>query len=575
MKLQPSRALVSVSDKRGVVDFCRALREHGVEILSTGGTARLLGEHRLEVTAVAAHTGAAEIFGGRVKTLHPKIHGGILARRGVDDAAMREHDIAPIDLVAVNLYPFAQIVAAPSCTLTDAIENIDIGGPALLRAAAKNHRDTIVLANPDDYAALLDQLTQGGVDASMRFALACRAFEHTARYDGAIAEYLGGVCGGDGESDSESDGGSKSKIETVDKHGKESNDSKDNQTKPTAPHRALFPRTLNRQWVKQQSMRYGENPHQHAALYRDIDVDVNVDANDTVNVNDDDDNDNDNVAAGIVNAQQLQGKALSYNNIADADAALQCVAQFAECACVIVKHANPCGVATRAVQADAYRRAFAGDEESAFGGVIAFNRELDFAACDALLRAQFAEVVVAPAISKRAREALADKPNIRALIACAAPDDQLQYKKVGGGLLVQQGDAPLHHSLRTVTDCAPSESQQRDLLFAWQVAKFVKSNAIVYANELATVGIGAGQMSRVNSARIAADKANDAKLTVRGAVMASDAFLPFRDALDRAAQAGVCAVIQPGGAMRDDEVIRAANEHGIAMVFTAMRHFRH
>ena len=574
MKLQPSRALVSVSDKRGVVDFCRALREHGVEILSTGGTARLLGEHRIEVTAVAAHTGAAEIFGGRVKTLHPKIHGGILARRGVDDAAMREHDIAPIDLVAVNLYPFAQTVAAPSCTLIDAIENIDIGGPALLRAAAKNHRDTIVLANPDDYAALLDQLTQGGVDASMRFALACRAFEYTARYDGAIAEYLGGVCGGDGESDSESDGGSKSKIETVDKDGKESNDSKDNQTKPTAPHRALFPRTLNRQWVKQQSMRYGENPHQHAALYRDIDVDVNVDANDTVNVNDD--NDNDNVAAaGIVNAQQLQGKALSYNNIADADAALQCVAQFAECACVIVKHANPCGVAVRAVQADAYRRAFVGDEESAFGGVIAFNRELDFAACDALLRAQFAEVVVAPAISKRAREALADKPNIRALIACGARDDQLQYKKVGGGLLVQQGDAPLHKSLRTVTDCAPSESQQRDLLFAWQVAKFVKSNAIVYANELATVGIGAGQMSRVNSARIAADKANDAKLTVRGAVMASDAFLPFRDALDRAAQAGVCAVIQPGGAMRDDEVIRAANEHGIAMVFTAMRHFRH
>ena len=575
MKLQPSRALVSVSDKRGVVDFCRALREHGVEILSTGGTARLLGEHRIEVTAVAAHTGAAEIFGGRVKTLHPKIHGGILARRGVDDAAMREHDIAPIDLVAVNLYPFAQTVAAPSCTLIDAIENIDIGGPALLRAAAKNHRDTIVLANPDDYAALLDQLTQGGVDASMRFALACRAFEHTARYDGAIAEYLGGVCGGDGdgESDSKSDGDSKSKTETetVDKHGKESNDSKDNQTKSTVPRRALFPRTLNRQWVKQQSMRYGENPHQHAALYRDIDVDVNVDAdaNDTVNVNDD------NVAAGIVNAQQLQGKALSYNNIADADAALQCVAQFAECACVIVKHANPCGVAMRAVQADAYRRAFAGDEESAFGGVIAFNRELDFAACDALLRAQFAEVVIAPAISKRAREALADKPNIRALIACAAPDDQLQYKKVGGGLLVQQGDAPLHNSLRTVTDCAPSESQQRDLLFAWQVAKFVKSNAIVYANELATVGIGAGQMSRVNSARIAADKANDAKLTVRGAVMASDAFLPFRDALDRAAQAGVCAVIQPGGAMRDDEVIRAANEHGIAMVFTAMRHFRH
>ena len=521
-----ARALVSVSDKRGVVRFCRGLAELGIDILSTGGTAQQLKENNIKVTEVSDYTEFPEMMDGRVKTLHPKVHGAILGRRGVDDRVMDAHGIVPIDLVAVNLYPFEETVAEPDCKLEQAIESIDIGGPAMLRAAAKNHRDTTVLVDPDDYPAALARLQQKphGIPSAMRFDLAVKAFEHVAGYDGAIANYLGALV---------DDG------------------------KP-----GDFPRTINLQFGKKQVMRYGENPHQSAAFYVG--------------------GDGDGGGGGISGAVQLQGKELSFSNIADADAALECVKQFSHGhACVIVKHANPCGVALDDTQAGAYQRAFATDSESAFGGIIAFNQPLGDAAARAIIERQFAEVVVAPALSAQAREALAAKPNIR-LLECGQWEQgeqdaagRLDYKRVTGGLLVQHADLALNRTLEVVTERAPDEAQMEDLLFAWKVAKFVKSNAIVYAGARATIGVGAGQMSRVNSARIAAIKAQHAGLALKGAVMASDAFFPFRDGLDNAAQAGVRAVIQPGGSMRDDEVIAAANEHGIAMVFTGMRHFRH
>lgn len=513
------RALISVSDKTGVVEFGRALHQYGTEILSTGGTASLLAQNGVPVIEVADYTGFPELMDGRVKTLHPKIHGGVLGRRGIDDGVMKQHGIGAIDLVVVNLYPFEETIAAPGCDLQTAIENIDIGGPTLLRAAAKNHADVTVIVDPADYAAVLDELAgnDGAVSAPMRFALATRAFEHTARYDGAIAGYLG------------------------------------------TPTPGAFPHTFNLQLIKAQDMRYGENPHQRAAFYHERRP----------------------PAGCVATARQLQGKELSFNNIADTDAALECVKGFADQpACVIVKHANPCGVAVADTLAAAYDRAYATDPTSAFGGIIAFNRPLDAATAQQILARQFVEVVIAPALSAEALRAFAAKPNVRVLACGTWPEDPhpaFDFKRVTGGLLVQDRDDGTvgPGQLKVVTDRAPSDGQLADLLFAWRVARFVKSNAIVYARDARTVGIGAGQMSRVISARIAEIKAADAGLEVRGAVMASDAFLPFRDGLDRAAEAGIAAVIQPGGSMRDGEVIDAANEHGIAMVFTGMRHFRH
>ena len=536
MKTNPvARALVSVSDKLGIVDFCRGLADLKIEILSTGGTARQLMENNIPVTEVSDYTGFPEMMDGRVKTLHPRVHGGILGRRGVDEAVMAEHGIAAIDLVAVNLYPFEETVAEPGCKLEQAIESIDIGGPAMLRAAAKNHRDTTVVVDPNDYHLVLEQLRkkQCHISASMRFDLAVKAFEHTAGYDGAIANYLGTLIDDDDDNEDAA--------------------------------RAKFPRTLHLQFRKKQAMRYGENPHQDAAFY----IARDKDAGDT----------------GVSGARQVQGRELSFNNIADTDAALECVRQFTHGhACVIVKHANPCGVAVADHQQEAYRQAFATDPESAFGGVIAFNQPLEIEAAAAILEQQFAEVIIAPGLSAAVCEAVAAKPNIR-LLECGPQnaqnghnvqaDQQMDYRTVNGGLLVQHADRLLNHKLEVVTDRAPEGTQMDDLLFAWKVAKFVKSNAIVYAHRQATIGIGAGQMSRVNSARIAAIKAHHAGLDVKGAVMASDAFFPFRDGLDNAAEAGIRAVIQPGGSMRDDEVIAAANEHGMAMVFTGMRHFRH
>ncbi|WP_297528088.1 bifunctional phosphoribosylaminoimidazolecarboxamide formyltransferase/IMP cyclohydrolase [Thiohalobacter sp.] len=515
------RALISVSDKTGVVDFARALHERGVEILSTGGTAKLLAENGIPVVEVSDYTGFPEMMDGRVKTLHPKIHGGILGRRGTDDAVMAEHGIPPIDLVVVNLYPFEQTVANPDCDLATAIENIDIGGPTLLRAAAKNHAAVTVVVDADDYAAVLDEMAacEGAVSDATRYRLAVKTFQHTARYDGAISNYLGG------------------------------------RNLPDADPR--FPETFSLQVRKVQAMRYGENPHQAAAFYADPGR----------------------VEASVSTARQLQGKALSYNNIADTDAALECVRQFDDGpACVIVKHANPCGVARGASLLEAYDRAYRTDPESAFGGIIAFNGALDADTARAIVERQFVEVIIAPEVEDAAREVLAAKKNVRVL-ACgrwpAEPAPRLDYKRVNGGLLVQEADLALLAETRVVTRVAPSEAQMQDLLFAWRVAKFVKSNAIVYARDGMTIGVGAGQMSRVNSARIAGIKAEHAGLEVRGSVMASDAFFPFRDGIDQAAEAGISAVIQPGGSMRDEEVIAAADEHGMAMVFTGMRHFRH
>jgi len=515
------RALISVSDKHGVAEFAAELARRGVEILSTGGTARLLAKDGIDVTEVADHTGFPEMMEGRVKTLHPKIHGGILGRRGIDDAVMAEHGIAPIDLVVVNLYPFRETVSRPDCDLATAIENIDIGGPALLRAAAKNHAAVTVVVDSGDYGQVLDEMAahDGAVSDATRFRLAAKAYAHTAGYDGAIADWLG----------------------ARDADGTEQ----------------PFAVTCHSQYTLAQTLRYGENPHQQAAFYVEPGA----------------------TEASVAGARQLQGKALSYNNIADTDAALECIKQFSDApTCVIVKHANPCGVAVGATLLEAYERAYSTDPESAFGGIIAFNGELDAATAAAIVARQFVEVIVAPTVAAAAIEAVSAKKNVR-LLACGEwstdPLPRRDVKRVNGGLLLQDADLALHGELRTVTRRAPSEAQMRDLLFTWRVAKFVKSNAIVYGRDGMTVGVGAGQMSRINSARIATIKAEHAGLDVRGAVMASDAFFPFRDGIDSAAAAGISAVIQPGGSMRDDEVIAAADEHGMAMVFTGMRHFKH
>ena len=521
------RALISVSDKTGIVDFARALSERGVVILSTGGTFRALKNAGIAVTEVSDHTGFPEMMDGRVKTLHPIIHGGILGRRGQDDQVMAEHGIKRIDLVVVNLYPFAATIAKPDCTLEDAIENIDIGGPTMVRSAAKNHAHVGIVTDAADYARVLADMDANGkaLSDALRFDLAVKAFEHTARYDSTIANHFGKLVG------------SKEKR---------------------------FPRTINLNFNKAQDLRYGENPHQDAAFY----VEENVQQ------------------ACIASARQLQGKELSYNNIADTDAALECVKSFVKPACVIVKHANPCGVAVVPDNEGGIRRAydlaFATDKESAFGGIIAFNRELDADTASAIVDNQFVEVIIAPSVSQAAQDVVAAKKNVRLLVcgelpAIDARAPQLDYKRVTGGLLVQDQDLGLIHAneLKVVTKRAPTEAELHDLIFAWKVAKYVKSNAIIYAKNRQTVGVGAGQMSRVNSARIAAEKAAQAGLEVAGAVMASDAFFPFRDGLDNAAAVGIKAVIQPGGSIRDDEVIAAADAAGIAMVFTGMRHFRH
>jgi len=515
------RALLSVSDKTGLVDFARALATAGVELLSTGGTAKALRDAGLAVIDVSEYTGFPEMLDGRVKTLHPKVHGGILARRDLPEhvATMASHAMPYIDLVCVNLYPFVATVSKPH-TLDDAIENIDIGGPAMVRSSAKNYRFVAIVTDPADYPALVTEMQANGgtLSDATRFNLAKKAFSHTAEYDGAISNYLTAL------------------------------DDKN--------EREAFGEKLNLQFTRAQTCRYGENPHQAGAFY----VEANA------------------PAGTIATARQLQGKELSYNNIADTDAALECVKLFdAAPACVIVKHANPCGVAYGANLLDAYNRAYQTDPESAFGGIIAFNGRLDGATAAAIVERQFVEVIVAPEVSPEASAAVAAKKNVR-LLECGAWSGavaQLDMKRVAGGLLVQDADVLLHGELKTVTDRAPTAQEMDDLLFAWRVAKFVKSNAIVYAKDRMTVGVGAGQMSRVNSARIAAIKAEHAGLPVPGSVMASDAFFPFRDGIDQAGAAGIKAVIQPGGSMRDEEVIAAANEHGIAMVFTGTRHFRH
>ncbi len=516
------RALISVSDKTGIVDFARGLSEQGVALLSTGGTYRLLVDNGIAVTEVSEHTGFPEIMDGRVKTLHPTIHGGILGRRGQDDAVMAAHGIEAIDMVVVNLYPFAQTVARPDCTLEDAIENIDIGGPTMVRACAKNHAYTTIVVDAGDYKRVLAEIAagNGAVSDATRFDMAVKAFEHTASYDAAIADYLGQrVPGGE-------DG---------------------------------FPRTYNLQLHKKQSMRYGENPHQSAAFYVEAD----------------------NIEASVATATQLQGKALSFNNVADTDAAFECVKAFSDTACVIVKHANPCGVAVGFTPLEAYDKAFTTDPTSAFGGIIAFNEPLDAETARAIIDRQFVEVIIAPGVEDEALAIVAEKKNVRLLDVGANWPGERQhahdFKRVTGGLLVQDRDLGMvgQDELTVVTERVPSEREMGDLAFAWKVAKYVKSNAIVYARDGQTIGVGAGQMSRVYSAKIAGIKAADEDLTVSGSVMASDAFFPFRDGIDAAAAAGIAAVIQPGGSMRDQEVIDAANEAGIAMVFTGMRHFRH
>ena len=513
------RALISVSNKDGIIEFAKALHSQGVEILSTGGTARLLIDNMVPVMEVSKHTGFPEIMDGRVKTLHPKIHGGILGRRGIDDDVMKDNNIAPIDLVVVNLYPFEATVAKEDCSLDDAIENIDIGGPAMVRATAKNHAFVSIIVDPDDYQRVLEELNanDGIVTATTRFDLAVKAFEHTSNYDGMIANYLGRI-NADGSMDE-------------------------------------LPRTINLQFSKVQEMRYGENPHQYAAFYTEKNP----------------------ADACIATAKQLQGKELSYNNIGDTDAALECIKQFDEPACVIVKHANPCGVSVNSSILEAYNAAYSTDPESAFGGIIAFNRELDGDTAQTIVERQFVEVIIAPSISGEAIDAVAEKKNVR-LLECGQwqhTNERLDYKRVNGGLLVQDADLLLLNEMKVVTEAHPDEQEMNDLLFSWKVAKFVKSNAIVYAKNNMTIGVGAGQMSRINSARIAGIKAEHASLDVPGSVMASDAFFPFRDGIDAANEAGIVAVIQPGGSMRDEEVIAAANEHGMAMIFTGMRHFRH
>ncbi|WP_461537732.1 bifunctional phosphoribosylaminoimidazolecarboxamide formyltransferase/IMP cyclohydrolase [Spongorhabdus nitratireducens] len=517
------RALISVSDKTGIVELAQSLIALDIEILSTGGTCRLLREQGIAVTEVSDYTGFPEMMDGRVKTLHPKVHGGILGRRGQDDEVMAANGIQAIDLVVVNLYPFENTVANPDCDLPTAIENIDIGGPTMVRAAAKNHNHVAIVVNPSDYSLVVEELkTSNGLAQDTRFKLAVKAFEHTSAYDGAIANYLG--C----------------------------------RTSEGAATESEFPATFNLQVTKTQDMRYGENSHQNAAFY--------VEANAT--------------EASVATARQLQGKELSYNNVADTDAALECVKSFEQPACVIVKHANPCGVAVGANILEAYNLSFQTDPTSAFGGIIAFNRPLDAETAAAIIERQFVEVIIAPEISAEAQQIVAAKKNVR-LLSCGAfsetPAPRLDYKRVNGGLLVQNADLAIvsPEELKVVTERQPTEQELRDLMFAWKVGRFVKSNAIIYARNEQTIGVGAGQMSRVYSAKIAGIKAADENLEVAGSVMASDAFFPFRDGIDAAAEAGISAVIQPGGSMRDEEVIQAANEAGMAMVFTGMRHFRH
>ncbi|WP_075185895.1 bifunctional phosphoribosylaminoimidazolecarboxamide formyltransferase/IMP cyclohydrolase [Teredinibacter haidensis] len=515
------RALISVSDKTGIVEFAQALSAQGVELLSTGGTYKLLCDNNIPAIEISDYTGFPEMMSGRVKTLHPKVHGGILARRGIDDAVMAKHGINPIDMVVVNLYPFEQTIANPDCDLPTAIENIDIGGPTMVRAAAKNFKDVAIVVNANSYETVLTEMqsNNGAISLDTRFDLCVQAFEHTSAYDGAIANYLG---------------------------------------QKVAPGEDNFPRTFNLQFEKVQSMRYGENPHQKAAFYKEKSF-------------------SDSCAAS---AKQLQGKELSYNNMADTDAALETVKQFDGPACVIVKHANPCGVALGENILEAYEKAFATDPESSFGGIIAFNRPLDATTAQAIIDKQFVEVIIAPQVSPEASQVVSAKKNVR-LLECGEWSTEIahafDFKRVTGGLLVQDRDDGIivEADLEIVTQRAPTEDEIRDLLFAWKVGKMVKSNAIVYAKNSQTIGVGAGQMSRVNSARIAAIKAEHAGFEVKGSVMASDAFFPFRDGIDNAASVGITAVIEPGGSMRDEEVIAAADEHGMAMVFTRMRHFRH
>ncbi len=522
------RALISVSDKTGIVEFAQALAERGVDILSTGGTARLLAEQGIAVTEVSDYTGFPEMMDGRVKTLHPKVHGGVLGRRGQDDDVMAKHGINPIDMVVVNLYPFAETVAKEGCTLADAVENIDIGGPTMVRSAAKNHKDVTIVVNAHDYDRVIAEMdaNEKSLTLKTRFDLAIAAFEHTASYDGMIANYFGTMVPSYGEN----------------KEGDEE---------------SKFPRTFNQQFEKKQDMRYGENSHQAAAFY--------VEANPQ--------------EASVSTARQIQGKALSYNNIADTDAALECVKEFNEPACVIVKHANPCGVALGKDILEAYNRAYQTDPTSAFGGIIAFNQELDAETATAIVERQFVEVIIAPSVSAEAIEVVAAKKNVR-LLECgkwSTKTTGFDVKRVNGGLLVQDRDQGMVSldDLKVVSKRQPTEEELKDALFCWKVAKYVKSNAIVYAKGDMTIGVGAGQMSRVYSAKIAGIKAADEGLEVAGSVMASDAFFPFRDGIDAAAEAGIKCVIQPGGSMRDDEVIAAADEHGMAMIFTGMRHFRH
>ena len=509
------RALISVSDKSGIAEFAKSLSLLNIEIVSTGGTAKLLQANNISVTEVSDFTSYPEMMDGRVKTLNPKIHGGILARRGKDEEVMLNNEIKPIDLVVVNLYPFLQTVKNPQSSEEDIIENIDIGGPAMLRSSAKNHISVTVVVDASDYKVVLDEITKNG-DTSLetRKSLALKTFEHTAQYDSAIANYLGKMDDG-------------------------------------------FSNTINLQFVKSQAMRYGENPHQSAAFYKEANL----------------------LEASVSSSHQIQGKPLSYNNLADADAALECVRDFEKPSCVIIKHANPCGVATRSNIFDAYQSAYLTDPTSAFGGIIAFNRELDKETAQSIIEKQFVEVIIAPKINDSAKNVLLSKENIRVL-ECGdlkKAEPAFDYKKISGGLLIQDKDLITLDSedMKCVSSNQPSDSQIEDLLFAWKVAKYVKSNAIVYAKNQMTIGIGAGQMSRIYSAKIAGIKAADENLEVNGSVMASDAFFPFRDGIDAAAQAGIKAIIHPGGSMRDDEVIAAANEHNIAMIFTGIRHFKH
>ncbi|MDE1230918.1 bifunctional phosphoribosylaminoimidazolecarboxamide formyltransferase/IMP cyclohydrolase [Vibrio aestuarianus] len=528
------RALISVSDKTGIVEFAQALTKRGVDILSTGGTARLLADQGIAVTEVSDYTGFPEMMDGRVKTLHPKVHGGVLGRRGQDDEIMQKHGIQAIDMVVVNLYPFAETVAKAGCTLADAVENIDIGGPTMVRSAAKNHKDVTIVVNAHDYDRVIAEMDANDKSLTLetRFDLAIAAFEHTAAYDGMIANYFGTMVPSYGAS-------------LLDDEGKK------------AAEESKFPRTFNQQFLKKQDMRYGENSHQAAAFY--------VEAHSE--------------EASVSTARQIQGKALSYNNIADTDAALECVKEFAEPACVIVKHANPCGVALGGDILEAYNRAYQTDPTSAFGGIIAFNRELDAQTAAAIVERQFVEVIIAPSVSAEAVEVVAAKKNVR-LLECgqwSTKTTGFDVKRVNGGLLVQDRDQGMvsAEELKVVSKRQPTAEELKDALFCWKVAKYVKSNAIVYSKGDMTIGVGAGQMSRVYSAKIAGIKAADEGLQVEGCVMASDAFFPFRDGIDAAAEAGIKCVIQPGGSMRDDEVIAAADEHGMAMIFTGMRHFRH